>query len=96
MPHASFGHMLDAVAREPKPIETAEQAIQEMGDAIAHIMNQMLKGNWVDDNGHDVKNNVYMIGATDTMRRVMEFRTRTMGYKDVSNILDGGEKRDGY
>lgn len=92
MPHSSFGHMLDAVARAPKPpIETAEQAIQELGDSLAHIFDQMLKGNWKDDNDHDVKNNVHMVGATETMRRVMEFRTRTLGYTDVSSIVNGEE-----
>lgn len=89
MPHSSFGHMLDAVARKPKPIETAEQAIQEMGDAMAHIMDQMLKGNWIDDNGHDVRNNIYMIRAADVMRRVMTFRTDKMGYTDVAPIHGG-------
>lgn len=86
MPHSSLGHMLDAVAQQSKPIETAEQAIQEMGDSLAHIFDQMLKGKWVDELGHDVQKNVHMINAGVVLRRVMSFRTEKMGYTDVSRI----------
>lgn len=93
MPHSSLGHMLDAVARAPKPpIETAEQAIQELGDSLACIMDQLVKGKWKDELDHDVCANVSMTNAAATMRRVMEFRTRVMGYTDVSDILAGDDK----
>lgn len=93
MPHSSLGHMLDAVARAPKPpIETAEQAIQELGDSLALIMDQVVKGKWTDELDHDVRANVSMTNAAATMRRVMEFRTRVMGYTDVSDILAGDDK----
>lgn len=82
---AQFG---EDTAPKP-PIETAEQAIQEMGDSLVFIIDQMLKGSWKDDNDHDVKNNVAMIESTNVMQRVMEFRTRTMGYADVSEIMEG-------
>ena len=73
-------------------ITTAEQAIQEMGDALAHVMDQMLKGSWKDDHGHDVKNNVHMNNAARTLRRVMKFRTEHMNYSDVSPIFNGAEQ----
>jgi hypothetical protein len=38
---------------------TEEELIQEVGDAIANHLEQLVNGHWRDDHGHDVKLNVH-------------------------------------
>lgn len=48
--------------------------IQQFGDAATNVFEQMLKGNWKDDHGHDVKNNVHMMALADAVRTAIAFR----------------------
>ncbi len=57
------------------PITSLENAVQQMGDRVADMFEQMNKGNWIDDHGHDVRMNRAMMDLLGTMNAVMRFRT---------------------
>ncbi len=42
-------------------IQALKAIILALGDGAAGVIEQMIKGNWVDDQGHPVCNNIAMI-----------------------------------
>lgn len=68
-------------------LAACEERIQAMGDSIAEAIDQMLKGNWVDDHGHDVKLNQAMVTMKEELGKTILFRTQVLGYSDVSYLL---------
>lgn len=54
--------------------------LQETGDAIAGMLDQMLKGHWRDQHGHFVKDNVKMIELGQALLNMTQFRSDHMGY----------------
>ena len=60
-------------------IETGK-IISATGDKIAAMIEQMNKGNWRDDLGHDVRNNVQMIAMAEALRELTNFRADFFGY----------------
>lgn len=56
------------------------QLLQQTGDGIADLFEQMSQGNWRDDHGHDVKLNAAMINLKDVLRDIMVFRTLYLRY----------------
>lgn len=68
-------------------ITNAEEAIQLLGNNVVNVFEQMLLGHWVDDHGHDVRNNKAMNDLAITLGAVMQFRTNHLGY---TNVADAG------
>lgn len=64
-----------------------EQATKDMmqliGDSIADALEQMNKGNWRDDHGHDVRQNVQMQRLADTLNDMVGFRAEWFGMDDT-------------
>ena len=48
--------------------------MQDTGDAIADVFNQMIKGNWKDDHDHDVRMNRAMCRLKDVLAAMIEYR----------------------
>lgn len=57
-------------------IAIVEGDITNLGDAVADVFEQMLKGNWIDDHGHPVKNNDAMRKLEQALVQVMDRRRR--------------------
>lgn len=55
--------------------------LQSTGDGIANIFDQMQKGNWVDDHGHRVENNIHMLAMQSILLAIMHFRTDHLDYE---------------
>lgn len=62
--------------------------LQSTGDGIANIFDQLEKGNWVDDHGHLVKNNVHMLAMQSILLAIMHFRSDHLDYEKVDIPLD--------
>jgi len=54
----------------------ADKVINLMGDAITDMFEQLVKGSWTDDHGHDVQMNAAMIACSDAVIKAMEYRQR--------------------
>ncbi len=48
--------------------------IAEAGDAIADMFEQLTRGKWVDDHGHDVRLNCQMIALTEWIMKAIALR----------------------
>ena len=60
-----------AIAEQGKQfkLRTAErERMEALGDAAADVIEQMLKGHWVDDHGHDVSLNMAMLDLKNALR----------------------------
>ncbi len=60
--------------------EQLETLLQGVGDAIAGVVEQMLKGNWRDDHGHYVTHNIHMMKLGGQLDALSQFRQEHMGY----------------
>lgn len=58
--------------------------LQNTGDSVAYLFEQLTKGSWVDDNGHDVRLNMAMLGMQKVLIDIMEFRTKYLDYEKVT------------
>ena len=68
------------------PKEELDTLLRSTGNNIADMFEQLLLGNWVDDNGHNVQLNQQMVNLKGTVINIMEFRDKYLGYggsKDV-------------
>lgn len=61
-------------------VEELKDLLQNTGDDIANVLEQLTRGNWVDSEGHPVKNNVAMIQLITTLTRIGEYRAANLGY----------------
>ena len=77
--------MTDALLTTAQAIE-AERVIAAFGDGVANVFEQLEKGNWTDDHGHDVRMNKAMADLVVLMKRAMKHRA-AVGLADV-NIED--------
>ena len=50
--------------------------IQKTGDAIANMFEQMLRGKWRDDNGHDVQMNAQMLELAMAIKAAVRLRAK--------------------
>lgn len=66
-----------------------ETLLQNTGDGIAAMFEQMIKGDWTDDNGHKVAMNVQMQNMKTVLRDIMKFRNEHMGYSPVGGKDNG-------
>ena len=66
--------------------------LQKTGDSIADMLEQMLKGNWRDDHGHDVKMNATMITLKVVLIALGMFREEYLGYPTFD--LSVGEEQE--
>lgn len=57
-----------------------DKLVTETGNRIAAVIDQMLKGNWVDDMGHNVVDNVAMLDMRYALRDLGIYRAQHLGY----------------
>lgn len=50
--------------------------LQDTGDAIVSVFDQMQKGKWTDDLGHDVQMNTAMLRLKDILGAMVDYRAR--------------------
>lgn len=55
--------------------------IHRFGDAAADVIVQMLRGEWVDNEGHKVTRNTAMIELKDCLNAASNFRDKVEGYE---------------
>ncbi len=72
---------------DAEKLEACENALQFLGDAVADVFGQMIKGNWQDDHGHNVSNNIAMINLADAMGDAIKMRSEVLGYIGGSQFL---------
>ncbi len=46
--------------------------VQQSGNSISDVIDQMLKEGWIDDHGHKVGANIKMLALKDTLERAIE------------------------
>ena len=61
----------------------AEKLIQDFGDKVSDMFEQLIKGNWIDDNDHAVANNSSMIALKSILVEAIEHRAK-VGLASVS------------
>lgn len=54
--------------------------LQKTGDGIADLFKQYMKGNWVDDHGHDVGMNIAMQNLKVVLVGLMGYRWKNLNY----------------
>lgn len=55
--------------------------VRRFGDAAADVIVQMLRGEWVDSEGHKVTRNTAMIELRDVLNAASDFRDKVEGYE---------------
>lgn len=65
--------------------------MQDTGDAIADVLNQMLKGDWHDDHGHAVKMNAQMLHLRDVLAAMTDYRNKNPWTLERGQEPSGGE-----
>ena len=80
--------------KQPEVIDkrVVEALVNSVGDKIADLLDQLVKGNWVDELGHPVKNNIQMLNMKSALIELGEFRADHLGYTAFSNDLTGKMK----
>ena len=53
---------------------TADQIIQRFGQGVTDMFEQMTRGNWIDDHGHNVKLNATMISLMPIVQAAIDYR----------------------
>ncbi len=56
--------------------------LQNIGDGIVNMFDQLVRGNWRDDHDHDVKMNVHMLNLQDVLKQIMRFRADYLDYSE--------------
>lgn len=56
--------------------------LQNIGDGIVNMFDQLVMGNWRDDHDHDVKMNVHMLNLQDVLKQIMRFRADYLDYSE--------------
>lgn len=64
--------------------DKVDTLLQQTGDGIAKVFDQLTKGNWVDDHGHPVANNAHMLAMQNVLLAIMHFRADHLDYEKVS------------
>lgn len=72
--------LMEEYVTDTEKLEAVENQLQILGDAIADVFEQLVKGNWMDDIGHHVSNNAAMIGLADAMESTIKMRNEVLGY----------------
>lgn len=63
--------------------QATRDMMQHIGDSIADALEQMTKGNWRDDHGHDVRQNAQMQKLGKTLNDMVGFRAEWFGMDDT-------------
>ena len=64
-------------------LEEAHDLIAEFGDSVTDMFEQMNRGEWKDNHGHDVRLNVAMMALMEVVKEAIKLR-------QVHGIVDGG------
>lgn len=54
----------------------ADEMLNLVGDKVVDMFEQMEKGKWTDEHGHEVKMNVTMIALLDAMQKAWAYRQK--------------------
>jgi hypothetical protein len=63
--------------------KAVEEILQETGDKIADMLEQMIAGDWLDSQGHRVEDNKQMYALGQHLLKMAEWRTEHLGYLSV-------------
>lgn len=74
--------------------EDTENLLGEVGDAIAEVFEQMVKGQWVDDNGHKIVMNNSMFVLKQSLVDIMVFREKHLDYSAVPDEIKESETKE--
>lgn len=69
-----------------------KELLQSTGDRVAALIEQMLKGNWVDDMGHQVRRNKAMDDLKYVLKDIGDFRAKHLGY-DAFTLPENSNER---
>lgn len=72
---------------DTEKLEAAQNQLQILGDAVVSVFEQLLKGNWIDDTGHDVAGNFAIVSLADAMKSTIKMRANVLGYIGGSQFL---------
>ena len=59
---------------DAESFDEAHDLIRDLGDAITDMFDQMIRGHWVDDQGHDVRLNQQMIALKPLIIKAIRLR----------------------
>ena len=80
------GAVIDALTEERDRLVKAnaelKPLLQNIGDGIVNMFDQLVRGNWRDDHDHDVKMNVHMLNLQDVLKQIMRFRADYLDYSE--------------
>ena len=63
-------------AKRARRLEEADDLIERFGTAVFDMFEQMIKGNWIDDLGHDVKMAARMMAFKPIILDAIDYRAR--------------------
>lgn len=80
------GAVIDALTEERDRLALAnaelKPLLQNIGDGIVNMFDQLVRGNWRDDHDHDVKMNVHMLNLQDVLKQILRFRADYLDYSE--------------
>lgn len=59
--------------------------LQEVGDTMADVLEQMIKGRWTDEHGHSVQNKPGIAQLAIRLRAMANFRTKYLEYSALED-----------
>lgn len=66
-------------------IQALKKIILDFGDAAADVFEQMIKGDWVDDHDHPVRNNISMIALAKALNAASNYAAQHEGEQSASS-----------
>ena len=60
-------------------IKSEHELIDEFGDHVTDMFEQMIKGKWTDDKGHGVQMNSAMLALKETVKKAIRARSESEG-----------------
>ena len=63
--------------------EELKVLLQNVGDGIADMFEQLIKGSWEDSMGHAVKDNAQMLALQGRLMEIAAFRAKWLGYSPL-------------
>lgn len=72
-----------------------ERLLQAVGDAIANVIDRMLKGSWTDDHGHPVHLNITMTRLAEVLGEMTQYRTNHLGYTSPTGRMPTDPNQQG-
>ncbi len=80
-------------------VEDIKPMLQNVGDAIANMFEQMVKGDWKDSMGHSVQQNQQMCLLGEQLMAMVKWRAKYLDYPDTTQpemktVGEGGDGLD--